>query len=74
MGTEAIIEAVVDGMAALGKLIANMVDADRERAIEYAKKKHGDAFAARLRMVVDAEVAFAKAQAAIDAADEARGA
>lgn len=67
MGTEAIIEAVVDGFVALAKLIANMLDADREKAIEYAKQKHGDAYAARLRMVVDAEIAFAKAQAAIDA-------
>lgn len=68
MGTEAIIEAVVDGFVALGKLIANMIDADAERAIEYARKKHGDAYAARLRMVVESERAFAKAQAAIDAA------
>lgn len=68
MSTGSIVEAIVDGIAALAKFIAGLMDADREQAIEYARQKHGDAFAARLRMMVEAELAIAKAQAAIDAA------
>lgn len=68
MSTGSIVETIVDGIAALAKFIARLMDADREKAIEYAKQKHGDAFAARLRMMVEAELAIAQAQAAIDAA------
>lgn len=65
MDTGSVIESVVDAFAALAKLIAAMTEADREKAIEYARKKHGDAYAAKLRMMVDAQLELDEVQAEI---------
>lgn len=61
------IDAAIDGIAALAKWIASLGEADRQRAIDRCRERHGTAVAAHLEMLVAGELAISEAQAAIDA-------
>lgn len=62
------VDLAIDLIGQLAKWIAGLADADRQHAIDRARERHGDAIAAHLEMLVEAQVAINEAQAAIDSA------